>query len=147
MSKIKVQSPIVHTPGFTEYQISGVDLAKEYSAIGVDMKFPRSDNWYFHTDEEGWMKVLVDLAFKSSLYKKDKFDCEDYALKAQVTCAERYGLNTLRYTYGMTPLGAHGFNSLWTGDRFLLFEPNDGFSGSPVFEIGENGYTPTAVLI
>jgi len=90
------------------------------------------------------------LLFKSSLYKADRFDCEDYAIKAMVTCAELFGLNTFRYTYGNTPLGAHGFNSFWTGDGFLLFEPNAGFQGqldSPIFEWGENGYLPTNVLI
>jgi len=147
MSKIKVQQPIVHLPSFKEYKISGAELAKKYEALGVKMPFPRSDSWYYHTDEEGWVKILGDLVFKSSLYKTDRFDCEDYALRAQGVCAERYGLNTLRYTYGMMPLGAHGFNSCWTGDRFLLFEPNEAFSGSPYFEVGENGYKPMAVLL
>ncbi len=147
MCKLKVRQPIVHIPGFTEYKISGHDLASKYTELDIKMRFPRSDTWYYHTDEKGWMKVLADLAFKSSLYKKDRFDCEDYALKAQVVCAERYGLNSLRYTYGIMPLGYHGFNSCWTGDRFLLFEPNEGFSGSPVFEIGENNYQPLQVLL
>lgn len=151
MSKIKVQQPVIHTPSFKEYKISGAELAKKYETLGVEMPFPRSDSWYYHSDAEGWAKVLADLVIKSNLYKEDRFDCEDYALKAQVTCAERYGLNTLRYTYGKMPLGFHGFNSLWAGDRIMLFEPNEGFfdylDGNLVFELGENGYEPKAVLI
>jgi hypothetical protein len=115
------------------------------------MPFPRSDYWYYHTDVEGWAEILPHLVIKSRLYKPDKFDCEDYALKAQTMCTELFGLNTLRYTYGRMPLGAHGFNSFWTGDRFMLFEPNEGFwdylSGNLVFEVGENDYIPEAVLI
>ena len=151
MSKIKIQQPILHLPSFKEYKISGAELAKKYEALSVEMPFPRSDYWYYHSDPEGWAKVLANLAIKSGLYKKDRFDCEDYALKAQVMCAERYGLNTLRYTYGKMPLGYHGFNSLWAGDRMMLFEPNEGLfdylDGNLVFELGDNSYEPKAVLI
>ena len=151
MSKFKVQQPVIHLPSFKEYKISGAELARKYERLGVEMPFPRSDNWYYHSDDVGWAKILPDLVIKSSLYKEDKFDCEDYALRAQGACAERYGLNTLRYTYGKMPLGAHGFNSFWVGDRFMVFEPNEGFfkylDGNLVFEWGENSYQPKAVLI
>jgi len=151
MSKIKLQQPVIHTPSFKEYKISGSELAIRYEALGVEMPFPRSDYWYYHSDDVGWAKILPDLVIKSSLYKKDRFDCEDYALRAQGTCAERYELNTLRYTYGKMPLGFHGFNSFWVGDRFMLFEPNEGFfnylNGNLVFEWGESSYEPKAVLI
>lgn len=150
MSQIRVQQPIVHTPSFKEDVISGPDLYQKYVALGVQMPFPRSDNRYYFTDEEGWASLISHLLFKSSLYKADRFDCEDYALKAMITCAELFGLNTFRYTYGNTPLGYHGFNSFWTGDHFLLFEPNKGFQwqfDSPVFEWGQNNYAPEYVLI
>jgi len=47
------------------------------------------DGEYFYTDLEGWGKVLLDLMFKSNLYRDDKFDCDNYALKAMNVCAER----------------------------------------------------------
>jgi len=151
VSKIKVQQPVIHLPSFKEYKISGAELAKKYEALGVAMPFPRSDSWYYHSDDVGWAKVLSNLVIKSSLYKKDKRDCDWYARKAYVECCERYELNTLLYTYGKMPLGAHGFNSFWVGDRFMLFEPNEGFfnylDGNLVFELGENSYQPKAVLI
>lgn len=127
--------------------MSGAELAKKYSGLGIEMPFPRSDNWYYYSDVEGWAKILPDLLIKSSLYSEDRYDCEDYAMKAQIVCAERYGLNTLRYTYGRAPQGTHGFNSLWTGDGFLLFEPNGGFDVEVVFPFGDNGYIPEKVLI
>ena len=150
MSKISVKQPIVHTPSFKEYKISGSDLFSKYQEMGVTLPFPISDNWYYYTDREGWSKLVSHLLFKSNLYKTDRFDCEDYAIKAMVTCAELFGLNTFRYTYGDSPLGRHGFNSFWTGDSFLLFEPNEGFQlqlDSPIFEWGENGYLPLNALI
>ncbi|GAI63548.1 unnamed protein product [marine sediment metagenome] len=161
MSRIKVQQPIIHIPSFKEYKISGAELARKYEALGVKMPFPRSDSWYYHSDDVGWAKILPDLVIKSSLYKPDKFDCDKFARKAFITCCERHGLNTLLYTYGTMPLGPHGFNSFWVGDRFMLLEPNEGFEdgrgnqqdlwgyldGDLVFEWGENGYQPKAVLI
>ena len=150
MSRIKIRQPIVRTPGFREYRIAGAELYRKYKAMGVRMPFPMSDHWYYHSDREGWAILVSHLLFKSSLYKTDRFDCEDYAIKAMVTCAELFGLNTFRYTYGNTPLGRHGFNSFWTGESFLLFEPNAGFQSqlaSPVFEWGENQYAPINVLI
>jgi len=151
MSRLKVQQPIVHTPSFKEYKISGPELAKKYEGLGIEMPFPRSDNWYYHSDAEGWAKILPDMVIKSSLFKPDRTDCDWYARKAFVVCCERYGLNTLLYTYGKMPLGPHGFNSFWVGDGMMLFEPNEGFvdylDGNLVFELGENEYIALAVLI
>lgn len=160
MSKIKVQQPVIHIPSFKEYRISSIELARRYEALGVEMPFPRSDSWYYHSDREGWAEILPHLVIKSSLYKPDKRDCDWYARKAYVTCCELYELNTLLYTYGMMPLGAHGFNSFFEGDTFMLFEPNEGFNdngayhdlwgylgGDIIFEWGENSYQPKAVLI
>ena len=149
MSQIKVKQPIIHIPTFKEYKISATELFRKYAELDIGMPFPQSDSWYYHSDVEGWAKILPDLMINSSLYKQDRFDCEDFALKAQTVCAERYGLNTLRYTYGTMPLGAHGFNSFWTGDCIMLFEPNNAFSidGDIVFELGGYGYVPLKVLI
>jgi len=147
MSQIKIGTPVIHIPSFKEYKISGSDLLAEYLKLGVNKPFPISDSWYYHTDIEGWSKILPDILLKSNLYKQDRFDCEDYAMKAQVICAERYGLNTLRYTYGLMPLGHHGFNSFWTGDEIMLFEPNEGYEGDAIFAVEGNGYKPLDVLL
>lgn len=160
MSKFKVQ-PIIHIPSFREYKISGRDLARKYKELNIEMPFPRSDSWYYHSDPEGWAKIIPNLLVKSSLYCPDRTDCDWYARKAFVMCCERYGLNTLLYTYGTMPLGAHCWNTFWTGDCLMQFEPNEGFKdergdyhdfwgvldGDIVFDIGENGYGPKQVLI
>jgi len=152
MSFLKTIAPsIVHTPAFGVYKILGRTLAAHYHEANIETPFPWSDTWYYHTDDIGLAGILPNLVFNSNLYKPDKFDCEDYALKAQVLCAERYGLNTLRYTYGTLPLGAHGFNTMWVGDRFLIFEPNLGMAeqldGNCAFEMGQYGYLPKVVLL
>ena len=76
--------------------------------------------------------------------------CEDYALKAQTKAAEVFGKNALRYTYGDTPWGPHGFLSIKLGDDFIIIEPNAGFQlelGCPYFPWGENGYKPSHVFL
>jgi len=147
MSKFVIKAE--HVPAnYQTFRVSGADLALKYQSEGVKMPFPRADSWYYYTNAAGWANLVSHLLFKSSLYKTDIFDCDDYAMKAQVMCAELYGLNTCRCTYGTMPLGFHGFNSLWCGDRFLLFEPNAGYHyESPLFEWGEYGYKPEYVLL
>ena len=130
MSKFLIKSPVIHISSFKEYRIYGADLAGKYEAIGISAPFPRSDHWYYHTDAAGWAKILPDLLIKSNLYKTDRFDCDKYARKAFIECCERYGLNTLLYTYGQMPLGPHGWCTFYTGDAVLQFEPNEGFINS-----------------
>lgn len=78
--------------------------------------------------------------------------CQDYALKAQTVCAERYELNSLRLCIGDIPQGKHGFNLFPYGDGegiegIMLFEPNEGYKWSGILEMGEKGYQPELVLI
>jgi len=166
VSRIKIQSPIIHTPSFKEYSISGPELARKYEGLGIDIPFPRSDNWYYHTDVEGWAKVIDYIIFKSDLYKAkdykpEKKDCDKFARKAFLVCLEIFELTTLFYTYGKSPVGVHGFNSFWTGDDIMLLEPNEGFEdergnyedvwgtldGDIIFPIGGNEYIPQKVLM
>ena len=148
MSKIKVQSPIEHLPSFEEYRLSGTQLSFLLSSLGLETPLGLLDNWYYYTDSEGWGKILENLIFKSSLYSANKFDCENYALKAMNLCTEKYGLNCFGVAIGDMPMGRHGFNIFYDGEYFLLWEPNEGFpfSGS-AFEIGNYGYTPEIILI
>ena len=148
MSQLQWSSPVIHTPSFKEYSISASELRNKLQSLEAKILYGMLDSNYYFTDLDGWIKVLYDLVFKSSLYKIDKFDCENYALKAMNECHERYGLNTLAMVIGDMPQGRHGFNMLYYGDSFLLWEPNEGFpfSGSP-FEIGDFGYFPRFVLI
>jgi len=148
MSKIKPKVEVVHIPSFREYSMPGEVLRTKIEALGLEIPIGMLDSEYYYTDLEGWGKVLFNLVFKSNLYKKDKFDCDNYALKAMALCAERYGLNTLAVAIGDIPSGRHAFNIFLHEDGLMLWEPNEGFSwsGQP-FEIGENGYIPELVLV
>ncbi len=147
MSRVKVKQPVIHTPAFTEYKLTGPELHRRILKLGLAIPFGMLDHYYYYTDLEGWGKVLADLAFKSSLYKEDKFDCENYALKAMSLCHERYSLNTFFMVIGTTPLGRHSFNMFFYGDGFMLFEPNAGFGYGSMFELGDNKYDPVEALI
>lgn len=163
MSQIKTQQPVIHIPSFTRYSWPASQYVRLLKEKGIDC-FPETDDFvldlhYYLTDIEGWAKVLPDLVVNSSLYKPNIYDCEDFGLKAQVTCAERYGLNALRLCIGLVPnprkpgeKGWHGFNlfPVRFSDRveLMLFEPNDGFEwAGNAFDIGKNGYTPKTVFI
>lgn len=148
MSRVKVTSPIIHTPSFKTYQIANFALKKTLDDLGLDMPMLMLDNWYYYTDVEGWSKLLPDLMVKSSLYKADKYDCDDYAWKAKMTCIERYELNAMAFAIGDIPEGRHSFCLIYDGDSWLTFEPNSGFGlAGQAFPIGENGYKPELVLV
>jgi hypothetical protein len=151
MSKIRLRVDVNHLPSFTERQISGNELLRQYNNVGIEKPFPISDSIYYYVNDVDLAQLIPYMVIKSNLYREDRFDCEDYALKAQVTCAELFGLNSMRYTYGKTPLGYHGFNTAWVGHRFLVFEPNEAFwaylDGHLLFELGENDYEPLKVLL
>ena len=148
MSKIKVRQPVEHIPTFEVFVINRTELIRKLGDLHLTTPMGMLDYNYYYTNLEGWGKVLQNLVFNSSLYQRDKFDCENYALKAMSICAERYKLNAFGLVIGNTELGRHGFNIFYYGRGFLLWEPNHGFpfSGS-AFEIGEYGYQPEIVLI
>jgi len=161
MSQFVIKPPVIHIPSFKEYKISGPELERKYAGVGIERKFPRLDNWYYHPDPEGAATLLQHLTLKSNLYKAERQDCDWFALKAHVTCVDLFSLNSLLPTYGMMPLGPHLFCTWWVGDRIIIFEPNEGFTdedyvwrdiwgyldGNIVFELGENQYAPSIVLI
>jgi len=158
MSKIVVKPPvIIHTPSITRWKIQRYYLVQELEKLNIHSILEEENyclfEWLCYTNLEGWGKILYDLTFSSSLYKPGVFMCSNYALKAQVECAERHGLKSLLYTIGKHNDKGYAFNIICYGssiglEGFLLWEPNDGFpfSGS-VFEIGEYGYKPELVLI
>jgi len=134
-------------PSAEKFSISASDLRAKIKSLGLELPVGMMDGWYYFTDLEGWGKILYDLTFNSNLYKKNKFDCENYAIKAMNECAERYALNTLAFVIGDIPQGRHGFNMFFHGDGFMLHEPNAGFGYGGAFELGDNGYEPEMVII
>ena len=134
-------------PLYETFEITGPNLSRILSNNNLIAPFGPLDNLYYYTNREGWANLLPDLMFASWLYKADKFDCENYALKAMVIAAERFGLNAFGVAIGEMPQGRHGFNIFYTGDSLMLLEPNNGYAWAGVFEIGDNGYKPEMVLI
>ena len=145
-------------PEIQKWGIQRYYFVEKLKEFNIDT-FPQNvdfvlDQWLYCTTMEGWGEVLYDLVLDSDLYQKDIYDCEDYALKAQCICAEKYGLNSFRMCIGDMPQGKHGFNIFFEhteddgiGDIYL-FEPNGGFEHSgEAFKIGEHGYFPQVVLI
>ena len=132
---------------FIEGQIGGDEMRQKLVDLGFMIPLGMMDSIYYYTDAESWANILHDMSFKSNLYKPERFDCDDYAFKAYVTCRERYGLNTFGIVLGNTPAGYHGFNIVFTGTEFFLFEPNEGFGFGGMFPIGEHGYIPGMIVL
>jgi len=161
LSKFVVQPPVVHIPSFEKWGVYGNDIHLYLTSNipkppNTHIKVPANplDGAYWYTDGEGWAKILPDLILKSDLYRKDIFDCDDYALKTMMTCRERYGLNGMFMVIGDTPSGRHAWNMFiirtTTGYFYelLCFEPNEGFPFSgQAFEIGEHGYKPEIAIL
>jgi len=148
MSRIKVNPNIIHTPSFKTFMIDGATLKGRLANIGLTTPMNMLDSRYFYTDVEGWSKILPDMMVKSSLYLEDRYDCDEYALKAKVTCSERYGLNAMAFVIGDIPEGRHAFNMIYDGVDWLIFEANIGFGlGGQAFPIGAEGYRPELVLV
>lgn len=157
MSQITLQQPIQHIPSFKRWGVPQGYLVHELHKVSVEPIIETDDfvldRLYYYTNMEGWSKVLPDLLLRSGLYRENIFDCEDYALKAQIECALRYGLNAMRLCIGRIPQGMHGFDIFPYGNErgiegFMLFEPNDGFEwAGNAFDIGENGYQPLYVFL
>lgn len=137
-------------PKIKRWSMSRAEMKTRVLAAGMYLPAPDLpwDNKYFYTNREGWMKIIWDLCFKSSLYKKDIFDCENLAFKAWLRACEEYDLNTFCPTIGDIPEGRHGFNVFYCGDpdtgesEWMMFEPNDGFPGNGIMEWLGDGYRP-----
>ncbi|GAG88752.1 unnamed protein product, partial [marine sediment metagenome] len=155
---IELENPTTLLPQVPRWGVQRHYFVQRLKELGIGT-FPEDtdfvlDQLLCYTTMEGWGQVLYNLVLDSELYKKDIFDCEDFALKAQGICAERYGLNSFRMCIGDMPQGKHGFNIFFErtkdggiGDVWL-FEPNGGFEHSgEAFKVGEYGYQPQVVLI
>ena len=94
------------------------------------------DSSYYYTDRAGWAEIISDIVFKSPLYLKNRFDCENFAFRFMSLCAERYGLNADGVIIGDTPEGRHAWSAWFDGKGFFYVEPQTG----EVFEVGENKY-------
>jgi len=89
MSRVKIEAP-VHLPAVKEYKISGQELRRKYESLGIEIPFPIQYWWYFHSDIDGWAKIIPYLVLKSSLYKPDKRTCSWYSFKAYTLCNELF---------------------------------------------------------
>lgn len=156
MSQVKTTAPVIHIPSFKKWGIPRHYVTQAIKELGLGELYPGVHSWYWYTDEDGVAVLLPNLILKSSLYKKDKFTCINYAYKVWNECSQRFGLNTWLPVIGRIPdvEVRHAWNLIIVGDengllhdKFLFFEPNDGWifnmeleTAYQAFPIGEEGY-------
>ncbi len=144
-----IKTTYIPTPlkDFKVFKMTMSDLYSLLSSANISTPMGMLDNAYYYTDETGWKLILTDLVTNSSLYIVDKFDCEDFAIKAKSIANSRYGLNTVGFVIGDIPQGRHGFNLIVTTTGLLLFEPQNNVANFGVFPLGARNYHADVVLI
>ncbi len=158
MSKFKVQQPaVIHTPTFNKWVETRSKVTEILRELGIELLYPGVHGEYTYTDEAGVAALLPDLIMRSDIYRSNTFTCINYAFRVWNEASLRYGLNTWVPVIGhipVSPVGRHAWNLILLGDetglkkdRFLYFEPNDGWMMSiqlelayQAFPIGEEGY-------
>ncbi|MBA7665616.1 hypothetical protein ES703_73690 [subsurface metagenome] len=170
-SRIEVQPPIVRLPSYKKWGVPRSFLVEKLRDIGIQpVEFPGNrhlvlTDMCYGTDKDGWAVVLPNLVLKSSLYTK-AFKCPEYAWRAALICADRYGLNSFRPVVdadvGNDPEKAHAYDifpmmkPIYEGGKlvdlrieaFCLFEPNEGYEYSGgALPMGEHGYRPEYVFV
>ena len=156
MSQIKTQQPVIHIPSFKKWGVQRYYVQQAIKELGLEELYPGVHQWYWYTNEDGVAVLLPYLILKSSLYKKDRFTCINYAYKVWNECSQRFDLNTWVPIIGRIPNVEvrHAWDLILVGnengllpDKFLYFEPNDGWefnieleTAYQAFPIGEEGY-------
>ncbi len=141
------------SPKFKKYTLSGQALADKLMGIGIPVPLGMLDEPYTFTDHSGWQEVCSRLFYKG-IPKINFNDCDKIADQTRLDCSRKYGLNAFGMGIGLVNNAwivnlPHAYNIMWTGDRFMLMEPQLQLMRLPFpFEIGEHGYAkPDKVLI
>lgn len=101
----------------------------------IGCSFRLLDEKYYYTDISGWRKIISsDPINVVKKWKKDRFDCDNFATTFSSHVAEFFGLNTagiaIGYVYDSNTLellGRHAYNILLVRngdkDELWLYEP------------------------
>lgn len=158
MSQVKVQQPVIHIPIIKKWGVQNSYVTQVLKKLGLEPLYAGVHKMYYYTNEEGCIALLPNLLLKSELYKPSKFTCINYAYKVWNECSQRFDINTWVPVIGRIPSSStarHAWNLIMMGDekgldfdKFLYFEPNDGWEFSAelemagqAFPIGAEGYT------
>ena len=134
MSKFAVK--VEHLPSITELDMSSSQLRNMLEPLGL-RELHLWDSHYFYCSHEDWGKVLAKVLLGMPKYTAEKWDCEQYAMRATVRAGELFQLNTLGLCIGQSPFGYHGFNIFVSEAGLFYMEPQT----ADIYSIGENsGY-------
>ena len=134
MSKFAVKAE--HLPSITEIEMDASQLRSMLQPLGL-RELHLWDNRYWYTTHEDWGKVLKKVLLDIPKYVTDRWDCEQYAMRATARAGELFLLNTLGLCIGQSPFGYHGFNMFVSeagGAKLYYLEPQDGM----IYDIMEN---------
>jgi len=102
------------------------------------------DSRYWYTTHEDWGRVLEKVLLDMPKYLTDRWDCEQYAMRATARAGELFLLNTLGLCIGQSPFGYHGFNMFVSEFGLFYLEPQS----SMVYSVEEDsGYKAELVIM
>lgn len=152
MSRLYVQSPVVHKPSIKLREITRDELRAIFNDNWNWKKLKLTDNYYYLPEKwEDWDKVFQYLMPKLPTYKPDKVDCENFgqfisvmaAIELDVTVcgnAEGYanvqGLGMKRHGWTVFP---HG--------KYLFQVESQLKSGYTLMDIDNPLYVPDEIVV
>ena len=147
MSKFAVE--VKHIPVVTEYPIDANELSKiireEHSGWrDIDL----DDYYYFHTDWEGWRKIINYILPSMPKYIAERFDCDNYARWFSSEVARLFLLNTCATVEGWADMGngiplRHKWCVFYDGVHLFQFEPQNGVC----MNMNDPLYVPDEIVI
>ena len=121
----KFITKVEHLPSITELEMDASQLSSLLNPLSL-RELHLWDNRYFYCSHEDWGKVLAKVLLGMPKYVAEKWDCEQYAMRATVRAGELFQLNTLGLCIGQSPFGYHGFNIFVSEAGLFYLEPQTG---------------------
>ena len=144
MSHIKIQQPVIHTPSFKEYDISGKELQAKLEAIGLELPVRRLDSRYYYVSHEDWGIIFKDILQNMPRFVSEKWDCDDFSFLTKARVGEKYQINAIGAVIGDSPMGRHAWCLFFSEVGLFYLEPQNGI----VYSVEENsGYKGDLIII
>ena len=138
----KFITKVEHLPTITEIEMSSSHLKSLLQPLDL-RELHLWDSRYFYCSHEDWGKVLAKVLLGMPKYVAEKWDCEQYAMRATVRAGELFQLNTLGLCIGQSPFGYHGFNIFVSDAGLYYLEPQS----ADIYNVAENpGYKAELVI-
>uniref|UniRef100_A0A6M3IRL2 Agglutinin C-terminal domain-containing protein n=1 Tax=viral metagenome TaxID=1070528 RepID=A0A6M3IRL2_9ZZZZ len=95
-----------------DYAVTVFPAAALHVVIRTDLpdaKIETWDNEFYLPTEEDCIEIIQDVCVNMPPYRKDRRDCENFAINFVARVNEKYALNNFYIAVGASPQGRHGY--------------------------------------